>query len=332
MRVSRRAFSRMSALAGFSFLCPTSEESGEVKVPVAIVKTTDRKFGFLKAMELLGDLAFTNSPIYIKCNYGSPDPFPATTHPDALRAAIAIIREKGGHDIILVERSGMGQTREVLRKLRALDLIKQLDVSLLPLDELAAGEWRKMELPGSHWPNGIEVPSFLVQRPCIIQLCNLKTHRFGGQFSASLKNSVGLVAKYSGVDSHNYMSDLHSSKYQCGMIAEINQVYSPDLILMDAIQVFVRGGPESGELANPEVIAASRDRVALDSVGLALLRHYGAGYGWNRGPVLAQEQLKRAVELGLGIKSEKEIHFLTDDKASRSVADILLNIFNERNN
>ena len=98
---------------------------------------------------------------------------------------------------------------------------------------------------------------------------------------------------------------------------------------MDAIQVFVKGGPESGELAYPEIVAASRDRVAIDSIGLALLRHFGAGPPLNRGSIFDQEQLKRAAELGLGIKSEREIQLLADDRESRSMATQLENALKE---
>jgi uncharacterized protein (DUF362 family) len=110
------------------------------------------------------------------------------------------------------------------------------------------------------------------------------------------------------------------------MIAEVNQAYSPDLVIMDAIQVFIKGGPESGELACPEIIAASRDRIALDAVGVAVLRHFGAGYPLNRGSVFEQPQLKRAVELGLGVKSGKGIRLLADDRDSRSTAAQLENL------
>jgi hypothetical protein len=87
---------------------------------------------------------------------------------------------------------------------------------------------------------------------------------------------------------------------------------------------------ESGELAYPEVVAASRDRVALDSVGVALLRHFGAESPLNRGAIFDQEQLKRAVELGLGVKTGKEIQFLADDKESRSMAAQLENALKEK--
>ena len=98
---------------------------------------------------------------------------------------------------------------------------------------------------------------------------------------------------------------------------------------MDALQIFINGGPESGELAHPGVIAASRDRVALDAVGLAVLRRFGAGPPLDRGAIFDQEQIKRAVELDLGVRSAKGIRLLTDDDQSRALASRLGNLLNE---
>ncbi|MBN1568487.1 MAG: DUF362 domain-containing protein [Acidobacteria bacterium] len=319
----------MSALTGAAWFGHVREEADSSKTPVAIVKTTDRNSGFKRAADMIGGIDYSGNTVYLKCNFNSPDPYPAATHPEALRAAAEFIKAKGSRRIILTERSGMGLSREILEQLKMIDLVHQLGMDFLPLEELAAGEWQRVELPGSHWADGVEVPGFLVQKPCLVQVCNLKTHRFGGQISASLKNSIGLIAKYSATKTHNYMNELHASKFQCAMIAEVNQIYSPDLILMDAIEVFIKGGPESGELAGPEIIAASKDRVAIDSVGLAILRHYGAGSPLSRGAIFEQAQLKRAVELGLGVKSGKEIQLLANDKESRSIAAQLENALTE---
>jgi uncharacterized protein (DUF362 family) len=330
MQISRRKFNRLSAMAGITCLGRMVDGSDRAKVPVAIVKTEDRKQGIRRAVALLGEVSYKGRDVYLKCNYNSPNSYPATTHPEALRAAAEFIKSNGSRKVILAERSGMGLTREILEKLGMLELLRQLDIDFLPLEELASGDWQKMDLPGSHWKDGIEVPNFLVQKACVVQVCNLKTHRFGGQFSASLKNSIGLIAKHSLMDTQrNYMQELHASPYQCQMIAEVNQVYSPELILMDAVQIFKKGGPESGELAYPGIIAASRDRVALDAVGLSILQHFGAQVLMDQGTIFGQEQLKRAVELKLGVQSAKEIQLLTDDKESRFIAAKLESFFCE---
>jgi uncharacterized protein (DUF362 family) len=330
MQISRRKFSHLSAMAGIACLGRMGDEPARPSVPVAIVKGNDRKQCIQTAVSLLGEVSFESKDVYLKCNYSSPDPYPATTHPDALRAIADLIHSKGSKNILLAERSGMGMSREILQTLGVLDLLRQWNVAFLPLEEMPAADWQQIDLLGSHWKDGIEVPKFLAQKACVVQLCNLKTHRFGGQFSASLKNSIGLIAKISSADpKRNYMRELHQSRNQCQMIAEVNQVYSPELAVMDAMQVFIKGGPESGEVANPGIVAASRDRVALDAVGVAILQHFGAQSLVEQGAVFEQEQLRRAVELKLGVQSAKEIQLLTEDKESRLIAAKLENLVND---
>ena len=55
--------------------------------------------------------------------------------------------------------------------------------------------------------------------------CCLKTHRFGGDFSLSLKNNVGLVEEEGLEGIYNYMLELHVSPHQLEMIAEINKYH-----------------------------------------------------------------------------------------------------------
>jgi len=68
--------------------------------------------------------------------------------------------------------------------------------------------------------------------------------------------------------------------------------------------------------------------VAIDAVGVAILRSLGTTPEVSRGLIFKQDQIARAVELGLGIKSPDQIHFVTDDSESEAFAvkikDILL--------
>jgi uncharacterized protein (DUF362 family) len=105
------------------------------------------------------------------------------------------------------------------------------------------------------------------------------------------------------------------------MIAEINVAYQPDLILMDGLQAFVKGGPARGQRVEPRVILAGSDRVAIDAVGVAVLRRFGTTSRVSRGPIFEQEQIARAVELGLGVDSPDDIRLVTDDAESESFAD-----------
>jgi uncharacterized protein (DUF362 family) len=131
---------------------------------------------------------------------------------------------------------------------------------------------------------------------------------------------VGLAAKYVPGDSYNYMRELHSSPDQRRMIAEINAAYSPDLVLLDGVEAFTNGGPESGKRVNANVILAGTDRIAIDAVGVAILRHFGTTPEVSRGAIFEQEQIARAVQLGIGVKSPQEIELITDDRESAEYA------------
>ncbi len=136
----------------------------------------------------------------------------------------------------------------------------------------------------------------------------------------SLKNSVGLAAKQVPGQSYNYMSELHSSRDQRRMIAEINRTYRPDVVVMDAVEAFADGGPDRGRLVQPGVILAAADRVALDAVGVAILRHFGTTAEVSRGRVFEQEQIARAVELGLGASRPEDVEIVTEDEAGAAFA------------
>jgi uncharacterized protein (DUF362 family) len=177
-----------------------------------------------------------------------------------------------------------------------------------------------MQVPGSHWQKGFAVARPVLEADGVVQTCCLKTHRYGGHFTMSLKNSVGLVAKWVPGDSYNYMSELHGSPHQRRMIAEVNTAYQPDLIVLDGVEAFVDGGPAQGKQVDAQVILASTDRVAIDAIGVAILRHFGTTSAVSRGAIFQQEQIARAVELGLGVEGPDKIELITDDPDSEAYA------------
>jgi uncharacterized protein (DUF362 family) len=59
------------------------------------------------------------------------------------------------------------------------------------------------------------------------------------------------------------------------MIAEINAVYNPVLVVLDGVEAFIENGPDRGTKVWGELILAGTDRVAIDAVGVALLRSLG---------------------------------------------------------
>jgi uncharacterized protein (DUF362 family) len=287
---------------------------------VAFVKTTDRAAGVKRAIDLLGIEKFRGKDLFIKPNFNSSDPTPGSTHEDTLVALMRKLKAMGAGPLTLGDRSGMGNTREVMGKKSAFQMGKELDAKVVVFDELGADDWELIKLQDSHWEQGFALPSVVRKAGGVVQTCCLKTHRYGGHFTLSLKNSVGLAAKYVPGNSYNFMRELHSSSHQRHMIAEINTAYKPDLIVLDGVQAFTNGGPDQGKMVQSNVILAGTDRVAIDAVGVALLRHFGTTPEVSQGAIFEQEQIARAVQLKIGVTSPKQIELVTDDRESAEYA------------
>jgi uncharacterized protein (DUF362 family) len=267
--------------------------------------------------------------VVLKANFNSADPFPASTHPETLAAIIAVLREAGAKEVTLAERSGMGDTRETLERLGIFDLARSLGFRVVVLDEEPKESWVKIGRTGTHWLKGFYLPRVLLDADIVVQTCCLKTHRFGGHFTMSLKNSVGLVAKKVAGGLYDYMWELHGSPYQRLMIAEINKFYRVDLVIMDATQAFVSGGPDKGAQVKPGLMLASTDRVAIDAVGVAILREFGAS-SLTEKPIFGLDQIRRAAELGVGATSATGIRVTPlDDESGEAVARIQSILANE---
>ena len=59
--------------------------------------------------------------------------------------------------------------------------------------------------------------------------------------------------------------------------------------------------------------------MAIDAVGVALLRLHGATGPVARGAIFQQEQIRRAVELGLGVASPAAVDLVTDSAKGQEV-------------
>jgi uncharacterized protein (DUF362 family) len=301
-------------------LTPT-EAAGLGTSGVAFVKTEDRVEGVRRAIELLGINPVEGKRVFLKPNFNSSDPAPGSTHPELLRSLVVRLKVMGAEAITVGDRSGMGDTRRVMEAIGVFELAQELGFETMVFDELTADDWVMIEPSASHWGMGFPFARPCLEAESLVQVCCLKTHRYGGHFTMSLKNSVGMVAKRNLRQNHDFMTELHNSGHQRRMIAEINTAYTPDFVVMDAVEAFISGGPAQGERVSPQVIIAGGDRVAIDAVGIALLRQHGCKTEVSKGLIFQQEQIARAVELGLGVDRPDKIEFLTDDADSTAYAE-----------
>ena len=299
----------------------SSQTSGVPPVNrVVMVKTDERAEGVRRAIDLLEYNPFPDRRVFVKPNFNSADPAPGSTHNATLRALIERIYDQGAGRITVGDRSGMGNTYAVMQQKDVLQMGEEIGFDTLVFDQLDANDWVNFSPDNSHWRGGFSFARPLLDADSIVQTCCLKTHRYGGHFTLSLKNSVGMVAKHVPGNGYNYMNELHGSSHQRRMIAEINAAYVPDLVLMDGVEAFVDGGPATGTEVHPGVILASVDRIAIDAVGVAILRYFGTTPEVAKGPIFELDQIARAVELELGVDAPDKIEIVTGDSASAEFA------------
>ena len=296
------------------------------KSRVALLSTEDRRSAVGLSIKALNIDPVKNKDVLIKPNFNTADLCPGSTHNDALVALVEEAWKMGAKSVSLGERS-YPPTREVMEQKDVLALMKNLDVRVIDFDQLDDKDWVEVKPKDSHWQDGFRVARPILEAECLISTCCLKTHQYGGVFTMSLKLHVGVVPTYR--HGYDYMSELHRSANQQKMIAEINTAFEPDLIVLDGIEAFVDGGPADGKRAKGNVFLAATDRVAIDAVGVAILKSLGSNDQIMTPKIFEQEQIARAVEIGLGASSASEIEVIPVNDQSREYRDRVVSILNK---
>ena len=325
--ISRRGFLKYSGAIGGALLFGLKEDLGmaKSKSQVAFVSTEDRKSGVSLSLKTLGINPVKNKDVLIKPNFNTADLTPGSTHNDTLVALVDEVWQMGAKSVSLGERS-YPRTGSVMEQKGILPRMQALDVKIIDFDDLDQKDWVKVKPEESHWQDGFRVARPILEAESLVSTCCLKTHQFGGVFTMSLKLHVGVVP--TGRHGYPYMSELHQSPHQRKLIAEINAPFKPDLVVLDGIDAFVDGGPADGKRAKGNAFLAATDRVAIDAVGLAVLKSLGSNAQIMNTKIFEQEQIARAVEIGLGAASPSEIEVVAANAQSRKYRDSVVEILN----
>jgi uncharacterized protein (DUF362 family) len=315
--IDRRNFLKGSA-AGLVFL-PHLDFGGPPWTPhrrastVALIRTADRKAGVARAMALLGPPGLSGKRVVLKPNFNSADGGPAGTHDDTLLQLVHELKERDARDVTVGESSGPRGTQAVMEAKGTMDLARDHGFGVVDFDQLPDSGWAHFSPPGTHWPEGFHLPRMVTGAEYLVSACCLKTHGFGGVFTMSLKLAVGLTPRV-------IRRPMHQSPDMRRMITELNQPFRTDLIVMDGVEAFTDGGPSRGTLKQADVMVAGTDRVAVDAVGLAILKELGSNDAIMGTPIFAQEQMARAVEVGLGARGPEDVALVSDDEAGWAYA------------
>lgn len=273
-------------------------------VIVGLSRNMDTLESVRTAVELAGGLGIKDgAKVLIRPNANTADPPPGSTNPEVLRGAIREVKRYNPGKIIVAEKSMTSlDTEKVMKKLGLWQVAEVEGVDeILTFDHMK--RWHVKPDGASSWPVGFFVPEFLASIDYTISVPVIKTH-WTVTFTMGLKSQISITADRDRRQlPHGQEMDLLFGN----MIAESNLIYKPDFYISDATKCFVTEGPNIGTLREPGIILASPDVIANDTAGLALLKTLGTVPKIQENSVWAQPQIKRAVELGLGVQNREEI-------------------------
>lgn len=278
-----------------------------MKSRVAVVRKPTVEEMIKRAIELAGGMEISrNATILIKPNQNSNDPFPATSNPETVAALINYVKRFDPGKIVVADASfeGFLPTMRTMRETGVLKAAQEAGAQVVAFEE---GEFVSV-LPedAGNWSRPFRVAKLYMEADYVINQCVIKTHKYA-VYSMALKNTIGAILN----DDRPLMHRAADDRFR-RMVAELNLARPPDFVILDGQKAMVAGGPFSGTVKEPNLLIATRDPVAADAVGLAVLKHLGTTDRIQTISPWDQPVLKRAAELGLGAGSREEIDLVSE--------------------
>lgn len=289
---------------------PPNPFTRDGKILVAIVHGQDPTAMLRAGLDMIGGIArlgLNGKRVLIKPNIVNDRPPPTTTSPSVVAAVVRAVREAEAADVTVADSSGIIRfpTSENLVTTGVRAAAEAAGARVLALED---EPWVRVEPARAK-----SLPRFYISKPVyeaevFINLPVVKTHQFA-HYSCSLKNLVGITHPRYRPSVTFLAGDWHER------IAELNLAVHPQLTIADATTVMIAGGPTSGTPAKADLLLLSGDRVALDAVGVALIRSFGAWPKVAGMAVWEQRQIRKAIELGLGIGGPEHLELVSQSIA-----------------
>ncbi len=258
--------------------------------------------------------------VMIKPNMTGPSlrsiyPGRITTNPKVLRAVIRLVKDRGAHPMVGDRAIRMSELS--FRTTGFAKVCKREGAQAFPWNR---SEYVRFFPNKRHWSQGFRMPKILTEVDHLINVPVIKNHEStNAEYTCCLKSFVGVCHPK---DRLQRGPDALHLKNISEKIAELNLCAKPLINIVDATTVMVKGGPGDGIIQGdplyrvavwdkPNLIIASRDRVACDSVALAVLKLRGAEKKVDRPYVTKsvwdQVQIYYAAELGIGQAEQENI-------------------------
>ena len=215
----------------------------------------------------------------VMCN--SPNPYPATTHPVAVRLMADMLRERGA-SVYVGDQSGVqfvhhtrrnqrGSTRANFRNNGLEAAVHRGSASIACFEEAGYDAYFAAEpAAAGHFKREIFLPQIVREVDHIIYLPRVSKHVLAGS-TLGLKGAVGWLREDSRLELHR---DAATFLEKCADINGCREIRERlRLVLSVGTQVQTSFGPDSGHVATPEVgvVIASENLVDHDLASCAFL-------------------------------------------------------------
>ena len=307
--VGRRQFLKAAGLTGAglmslsSFGCagkgaikPSGKDLGlSGKTDLVTVQTLSKGSGdenVMKAVRRVAESATDFSwlskgdVVFLKPVANSPNKYPATTSPLAIRAMTALLLEKGAGKVIVGDKPGVmtvhhekdeldGSSRDVFQRIGLHTAAVESGAEVHYFDEAGFDAYSGFRTENkSHWKGELILPNILNHVDHVVLLPRVSRHMLAGT-TLGLKAGVGWLRDDSRLEYHRDASSFFEKTAEINDTTVLRQKLR--LTLSVATQVLTTKGPDKGFIAEPDhgLVFASDSILAHDMVALGWLL-------WNR--------------------------------------------------
>jgi uncharacterized protein (DUF362 family)/ferredoxin-like protein FixX len=256
---------------------------------VAVVKVDEIDLAVEKAMQLIGaeKVIKKGDRVLLKPNLCLPTRKPETiTSPEVIKALAEWVKKQGAKPFIA--ESPIVGTGEIFKSTG----YSELGMETVDLRKVKP---KRVKISGARALHETVIGGISYDK--LISVPVMKTHMMA-LVTLSLKNMMGMVPGRAKHELHNV--GLHAA------IADLNKVVRPDISLIDAITCMEALGPTSGDAKKMDLVIASLDPVAADTVGSKIM-------GINPKKV---EHIVMAEKDGIGSMTTKVVGERIEDVAS----------------
>jgi uncharacterized protein (DUF362 family) len=220
--------------------------------------------------------------VFLKPVANSPNQYPATTSPLAIRAMTLLLLKKGAGKVIVGDKPGVmtvyqdkeeldGSSREVLTKIGLHTAAVESGAEVYYFDEAGFDNYSGFRTENkSHWKGELILPNILNQVDHVVLLPRVSRHVLAGT-TLGLKAAVGWLRDDSRLEYHRDAASFFEKTAEINDTTILRKKHR--MTLSVATKVLSTYGPDKGYVSEPDpgLVFASESLLAHDMVALGWL-------------------------------------------------------------